>query len=221
MKWQRIGMIALAVILVTACAIAPIVEATGVRRQNGIAPQVSDIAPGVVATVAEEQVRVLTADEFDQRSERLSQGIPEKIFGGLYLDEAGNLVVNIKEGFVIPLVDGKPIEHGEQIRVETVKYALVELEAMKDALVPYMLEYDIATLDANEVSNTVDIEMWKDRADIYSLIESLEIIDMDIVRISVLENVELRFTAADAPPANTIEQYPWLCEMTQTDGDGN
>lgn len=91
--------------------------------------------------------------------------------------------------------------------IQTVKYSLAELEAMKDALVPYMLDYDIASLDANEVTTTIDIELWEERDDIYSLIESLEVIDMDIVRLTVLENVCIEFTMAEHPPAQIPEEF--------------
>lgn len=74
-----------------------------------------------------------------------------------------------------------------------------------------MLDYDIATLDANEALNTVDIQMWNDREDIYSLVESLEILDMDIVRITVLENVHFAFPVAQNPPAPAVRALPrWI-----------
>lgn len=68
---------------------------------------------------------------------------------------------------------------------------LYDLEKAKTALEPYMHEYQIATLDANEFTGTVDIEVRK-------MVEGLEdlvaqYIDIKYVRISILEG-ELRLT---------------------------
>lgn len=94
---------------------------------------VAAIATRAEASWTEEQAQFLTADEIDQAAVRFSEDIPEDAFGGLYLDAAGNLVVNIKEGSAIPRITGLDTESGGQIRIETVKYALAELEAIKTA----------------------------------------------------------------------------------------
>lgn len=73
-------------------------------------------------------------------------------FGGLYLDENENLVVNL-----IHDVPQMAAFEEKAVRFAQVQYSLSELSYVADILVPYMLEYDIALLDANDITNQVDI----------------------------------------------------------------
>lgn len=71
-------------------------------------------------------------------------------YGGIYYDEDGVLVVN-----VVGDVSDLPQKPG--VRYREVTYPLGDLEAIKDFLTDYMEEYSIMTLDADEVTNQVDI----------------------------------------------------------------
>lgn len=71
-------------------------------------------------------------------------------YGGIYYDEEGVLVVNIAGD-----VSGLTPKPG--VRYQEVTYPLRDLEAIKDFLTDYMEEYSIMMLDADEVTNLVDI----------------------------------------------------------------
>lgn len=115
--------------------------------------------------------------------------VPRKAFGGLYYNDAGELVLNIKEGAALP--EGV----AASVIIERVPYVLAEIEAMKALLAPFMVEYGIATLDANDVLNTVDIELYYEHGDVEALIASIPEIDPSVVRISVFEEgASLRLT---------------------------
>lgn len=79
-------------------------------------------------------------------------------FGGVYLNEAGNYVVNVtdigetsKARYVLTQNDIN------NVTFSTVKYSLLFLENAVDLLVPYMDEYRIMMLDANDKTNLLDI----------------------------------------------------------------
>lgn len=59
-----------------------------------------------------------------------------------------------------------------------------ELEAMKDALVPYMSDYGIFSLDADEIPNKVRIEVYERFAALEQLLEndadSYEIVEVQV-----------------------------------------
>lgn len=108
--------------------------------------------------------------------------IPDTAFGGMYYNDSGQLVVNIKENHDINLA----VPMSGDVVVNSVKYSLAELEAMKDILVPYMQEYHIATLDADEVNNSIAIELYVDDERIYKLIDSMDDIDASVVEVTIL-----------------------------------
>ena len=59
-----------------------------------------------------------------------------------------------------------------------------ELEAMKDALVPYMNDYGIFSLDADEMTNKVRIEVYEHSPALEQLLEndadSYEIVEVQV-----------------------------------------
>jgi len=125
-----------------------------------------------------------TEVDLNQLAVSYMEEIPETAFGGMYYNEAGQLVVNIKEDSAVSIA----VPLSDDVVVKTVQYSLAELEAMKDCFEPYMQEYHIVTLDADEVNNTVAIEVTQDDESIYALIESLEDIDPSIVTVTVLSS---------------------------------
>ena len=83
---------------------------------------------------------------------------PDDEFGGFYLD-GDTVVVNItgSEEAARARAEGETLGDGLNIEYRPVKYPLSVLENVKDALTPCMGEYGISALDANEVTNQVDI----------------------------------------------------------------
>ena len=64
--------------------------------------------------------------------------------------------------------------------------SIAELEAMKDALVPYMSDYGIFSLDADEIPNRVRIEVYERSPALEQLpendVDSYEIVEVAIYR---------------------------------------
>ena len=79
-------------------------------------------------------------------------------FGGIYYD-GDILVVNV----VAPTDFGersssmRRIDSGMDVEYRTVRYSLQELEEVKNLLTPVMDDFGISILDANEITNQVDI----------------------------------------------------------------
>lgn len=113
---------------------------------------------------------------------------------GLHLDQNEEVPGGVIGSTLGQLVQA---ESGEQP-------TLAELEAVKDALTPYMVEYHIATLDANEVTGMLDIQMYQENDAIYDLVESM--IDLQYVNITVLpEGYTIEFPVETVP----AEQVRW------------
>lgn len=123
-----------------------------------------------------------TKTDVRQLAQNYVRDIPEDAFGGIYYNEEGQLIVHIKEGCQVDIA----VPLSGEVIVDSVQYSLAELEAMKEALEPYMLEYHIVTLDADEVHNTVAVEVNQYDGRIDDLIDSLDNIDSSIVEITVL-----------------------------------
>lgn len=128
------------------------------------------------------EIEIETDVDLNQLATNYMSDIPEDAFGGMYYNEEGQLVVNVKEGSNIDIA----VPLSGEVVVESVQYSLAELEAMKESLEPYMQEYSIASLDADEVNNTIAIEVTQEDGRIYTLIESLDNIDASIVEVIVL-----------------------------------
>lgn len=123
-----------------------------------------------------------TDSDLNQLATEYLNNIPEAAFGGMYYNEAGQLVVNVKEDSGISLA----VPRSGDVVVNSVKYSLAELEEMKETLEPYMQEYHIVTLDADEVNNTVSIKVNVDDGRIYTLINNLDGLDPAIVEVTIL-----------------------------------
>lgn len=110
--------------------------------------------------------------------------IPEDIFGGVYLDENQNIIVNITEENkeLIECVQSR--FNGEKIIFKKVELSLAYLEEVHAKLNNYMKEYNIAGIDANEVTNKIDIELYKDMPEIYDFLA--DFISIKHVNISVI-----------------------------------
>lgn len=118
-----------------------------------------------VAAISENETKneVFTENEF---AEMLAAEMPSNEFGGLYY-EGGTLVVNVvasqRTSSPRPQLAQKTPKDVD-VEYRTVTYSLSELERTKDFLTVYMTDYNIMMLDANEITNQVDISL-KDYSD--------------------------------------------------------
>lgn len=81
---------------------------------------------------------------------------------------------------------------------------------MKDSIEPYMTQYHIVTLDANEAEGTIDVQVSQNYEGLADILCELCDIDPDIVRITISEaNLEYTFASApaEAVPAEYIEYF--------------
>lgn len=125
--------------------------------------------------------------------EYLQNAFSPAVLGGIYIEDDGTIVVNLVENEFKKLSSSTEERNGIKIVYKSVKYALSELENIKKQLEPFMAEYKIATLDANEATNKIDIQLYEENAEINSLVS--EYIDLEYVNISVLpEGYKFKFT---------------------------
>ena len=99
---------------------------------------------------------ILTEDEF---AEFLTDEMTCNEFGGLYYD-GDTLIVNIVDSQGTTSLRrqlARKAMKDVDVEYRMVAYSLSELEGIKDFLTDYMYDYGIVTLDANEVTNQVDI----------------------------------------------------------------
>lgn len=161
--------------------------------------------------VAEAETEV----DLNKLAVRYMEEIPEDAFGGMYYNEEGQLVVNIKENSAVSVA----VPRSGDVVIEAVRYSLAELEAMKDCFEPYMQEYHIVTLDADEVNNTVVIEVTQDDESIYTLVESLEDVDSSIVTVTVLPSdfvIENTVVHCDKIEIGEIPvEFAWMYEKSE------
>lgn len=149
---------------------------------------------GYGRTLEEAKADVASGREEELNPAGIMEKMPQKIFGGLYFNEEHQLIVNVVEGFEGYAEELLQEEIKAGVILHSVPYSLSQLEGMKEALTPYMSEYHMVTLDANEQTNTVDITLNQESPRLEALLNSLEIVDADAVRIQILEGVELQYT---------------------------
>lgn len=149
-------------------------------------------------------------------AEEYLENIPEEAFGGYYFDEQGQLVINIVNNAETYGANEMTVDDFNLVRIEKVQYSLAELEAMKDVFEPYMVEYGIATLDANEVTNTIDIQVYHEEDAILELIDGMDIVDKEIVNVSILQT-NISSLMAYAPPEKIPEEFEDMYKNDETE----
>lgn len=79
-------------------------------------------------------------------------------FGGIYYD-GDTLIINIveSENFLRRNMLMKEISSTVDVEYRMVKYSIQELEETKEFLTPVMNDFNISVLDANEITNQVDV----------------------------------------------------------------
>ena len=96
--------------------------------------------------------------EVDQANVQLIGDMVEaNEFGGLYLDDDGKLVVNIVGAELPTIQEYSKSAKSNDIEFKQVNYSLSELTEIFETLVPFMADYSILLLDANDITNKVDI----------------------------------------------------------------
>ena len=81
----------------------------------------------------------------------------------------------------------------QDVEFREVEYSLAYLESVRLKITPFMSEYSIATVDADEMTNKIHIELYEENEEIESLVS--EFIDWEDVTITVLpDDIEFRLT---------------------------
>lgn len=105
-------------------------------------------------------------------------------FGGIFYDDDKNLVCCVKEGSDFSTL-ASPMTTEANVIFRTVKYSLSELESYKDLLTPYMKEYGIIYLDADETTNKVKIKTTKITEELKAHVSSIvDLADCELVEVS-------------------------------------
>ncbi len=191
MTTKRKTLIALGVAaLLVACAVgvAAILSAGASRTPQPPTTQAPTAEPPATPT--------LSADPYALQAYYLAWADRED-YGGIYYDEDGVLVVNIAGD-----VSGLAPEPG--VRYQEVTYPLERLEAVKDFLADYMAEYSIMMLDADEVTNLVDIGLKSYTQENMDQIRALvhdhyPDIDTDCLHFEDYSDLTISFTAGQEP----------------------
>ena len=134
----------------------------------------------------------------------IQSSIPDELFGGHFLNEQGDIVVNVTDldKVCVDLIQKRigPLK----IICHEVNVPLSYLEKAHEALVPYMAELGIISLDANDVTNKLDVVLEAQSREAECFIA--DIIDLDFVNISVMpDNYYLKFTEGDINDNSTLE----------------
>ena len=126
-------------------------------------------------------------------TERIQKIIPSEVFGGMYFDENQNLVVNVTDLTANSVLSLSKESTSETVVFKQVEYSLEFLENVRTKLTPFMAKYNIATIDANEVTNKIDIELYEENKGLEDLLSKY--IKLEDVSISVLsDDVEICFS---------------------------
>ena len=125
--------------------------------------------------------------------EKIKNSFSSASFGGRYIENNNTIVVNLVENEFNRLSSSTEKRNGMQIIYKPVKFSLAELENFKNKLEPFMAEYKIATIDANEVTNKIDIQLYEENPEIELLVSKY--IDLKYTNISILpEDYRIEFT---------------------------
>lgn len=125
--------------------------------------------------------------------ENIQNSFSSAILGGIFIEDDNTIIVNLIESEFNSLSISTEERNGIKIIYKPVKFSLAELEKIKHQLEPFMTEYKIASLDANEMTNKIDIQLYEENDAINSLVS--EYIDLEYVNINVLpEGYRFEFT---------------------------
>lgn len=154
-----------------------------------------------VAAAEKEKNGTLILKSQDEVIENIHLLFSEDEFGGVFL-EGDTLVINIvgNEGTVNVIETTDRISANVAIEYRIVEHPLRDLENIKDYLTQYMTRYNISALDANEVTNQVDVYLINYSDSIIDKIKSLvkdQYSEDIIVNFIDKSGTEIRYTVAD------------------------
>lgn len=126
-------------------------------------------------------------------TEKIPQRIPDEIFGGMYFDDEQNLIVSVTDLENDSVIKLRGESDMQDVEFREVEYSLAYLESVRLKITPFMSEYGIATVDADEMTNKIHIELYEEKEEIKNFIS--EFIDWEDVTITVLpDDIEFRLT---------------------------
>lgn len=157
---------------------------------------------GCLSTEPQKEAETTTAAEttvnnmpvvINNEIENIKNSFSSTSFGGIYIENNNTVVVNLVENEFNRLSSSTEERNGIQIIYKPVKFSLAELESVKSKLEPFMVEYKIATIDANEVTNKIDIQLYEENPKIELL--ASKYIDLKYTNISILpKGYRIEFT---------------------------
>lgn len=154
----------------------------------------------------------ITRDQAEQDILLIGENLPDKAFGGMYRGENGSLIVNVVGDVPIKLSAA-----AENLSVEyrQVKYALSDLETLAEELIPYMSQFGIFLLDANDATNQLDIGLsdYSDAniAQITALIRSLYH-DTDMLNFLDYSNAKISYDVKKE--GFSVEDFSYLTDKS-------
>ena len=121
---------------------------------------------GAVSTAGFDEEGSAKIQRAQALAEKMKDSVPSEIFGGLYFDDDRNLVVNVTDLTDSSVLELKKDAESQYVTFRQVRYSLAFLESVRSELIPFMSEYNMATIDANEVTNKIDIELYQENKEI-------------------------------------------------------
>ena len=109
----------------------------------------------------------------------------EEQFGGVYIDE-NRVIINVVNEVYNKLPNTQSTKNGVIVEYHPVELSLAYLEDIMDQMTPYMMQYKICTIDADDVTNTLDLEVVEKTDELWEFIESY--IDPKYVRVSTVSS---------------------------------
>ncbi len=141
---------------------------------------------------------------------QITSYIPDDVFGGIYIDSNSNIIVNITNTSIISSIPST-CSSNYNVVYNVVDLSLGTLESVKNSLSLYMKDYNIATIDANEVTNTIDIELYATNENIYALTDLF--IDRSYVNVTVLsDSTSFEATGQLVSEDNSPEEGNYMAE---------
>ena len=162
----------------------------------------------VCATTSQEQAPPVDVIYYSNLTDLLSS-IPEDAFGGVYINQDGQTVINIVRGsdFAnIPRTIGR-----QAVTYAYVDCSLASLEAVHKALIPYMQQLGIVMLDANDQTNMLDVAVYTQSEELYAFLSKY--IDLAYVNFIILsEDYTTSFSVSLEPLTNNVYAF---CETSR------
>lgn len=131
------------------------------------------------AKIAESELNI----QLSRSAAQLSAEIPRNHFGGSYIKDK-TIYINVVEEYHHQYEKTKIAQNGVEVVYQPVELSLGYLERKMEKLIPYMAQYKICTIDADDVTNTLDLEVIEDTEELRRLVASF--IDLKYVRIKVV-----------------------------------